>query len=129
MVILFSLFLEVIKIRASGYRKGEVIGHYLTPTIIIAVAGSAIGNLIGYFVLVKPFLNIYYTTYSVGPIAIEFDFRNFVFTTIMPVAIMLIINFIMLWRKLSLLLFLILCNFYYVLCHKIIIINKCKQRI
>ena len=90
-------------LRASGYKKSEIIGHYLTPTIIVAAAGSVIGNLLGYFVMVKPFLDIYYTSYSIGPIAIEFDFVNFVFTTILPVVIMLAINFIMLWRKLSLL--------------------------
>ena len=90
-------------LRASGYKKSEIIGHYLTPTVIVAAVGSVIGNLLGYFVMVKPFLDIYYTSYSIGPIAIEFDFGNFVFTTILPVVIMLAINFIMLWRKLSLL--------------------------
>lgn len=90
-------------LRASGYKKSEIIGHYLTPTVIVAAAGSVIGNLLGYFVMVKPFLDIYYTSYSIGPIAIEFDFGNFVFITIIPVVIMLAINFIMLWRKLSLL--------------------------
>ena len=90
-------------LRASGYKKSEIIGHYLTPTVIVAAVGSVIGNLLGYFVMVKPFLDIYYTSYSIGPIAIEFDFGNFLFTTILPVVIMLAINFIMLWRKLSLL--------------------------
>lgn len=90
-------------LRASGYKKSGIIGHYLTPTVIVATVGSVIGNLLGYFVMVKPFLDIYYTSYSIGPIEIEFDFGNFVFTTILPVVIMLAINFIMLWRKLSLL--------------------------
>lgn len=90
-------------LRASGYKKSEIIGHYLTPTMIVAVTGSVIGNLIGYFVMVKPFLNIYYTTYSIGPIKIQFDFGNFAFTTILPVVIMVVINFVMLSRKLSLL--------------------------
>ncbi len=89
-------------LRVSGYRKSEIIGHYLTPAIIVAAVGSVIGNLLGYFVMIKPFLDIYYTSYSIGPIEVEFDFGNFVFTTILPVLIMLAINFIMLWRKLSL---------------------------
>lgn len=89
-------------LRASGYKKSEIIGHYLTPTIIVATAGSVIGNLIGYFLMVKPFLDIYYTTYSIGPIEIKFDFANFALTTILPVVIMIVINFIILSRKLSL---------------------------
>ena len=89
-------------LRASGYKKGEIIWHYLQPTLIIAIVGSAIGNAFGYTVAIKPFLNLYYTSYCVGPIEIKFNPAAFLLTTVLPVVIMILINYIMLARKLSL---------------------------
>lgn len=87
---------------ASGYRKGEIIWHYLQPTLIVAVIGSAIGNLLGYTAMIKPFMGAYYNTYSIGPIHIRFSIAAFITTTILPVVIMLLINYIMLASKMSL---------------------------
>ncbi len=89
-------------LRASGYTKGEMVLHYLTPTAIVAVVASAIGNLLGYTVMVQPFLNVYYTTYCLPPYTLIFSMRAFILTTIVPVIIMIAINFFVLIRKLSL---------------------------
>ena len=89
-------------LRASGYTKMEIIFHYLSPTIIIAVLSSILGNLLGYTVMIKPFESIYYTTYSIAPIENHFSIEAFITTTIVPVVLMIIINFIMLYNKLSL---------------------------
>ncbi len=89
-------------LRASGYTKGEIIRHYLWPTIIIAVVGSAVGNALGYTVMIQPFLRMYYTSYSIGPISIEFAPATFVVTTVIPVVLMIGINYFMLAKKLSL---------------------------
>lgn len=89
-------------LRASGYTRGEVIWHYLQPTLIIGIAGSAIGNILGYTAMIDPMLGIYNNTYSIGPLKIEFSIPAFLTTTILPVALMLIINYLMLVRKLSL---------------------------
>ena len=87
---------------ALGYRKGEIIRHYLTPTVIVALVGSGVGNLLGYTVMIRPFVNIYYNTYSIGPLNMKFSLPAFATTTILPVTIMVLINLWMLWRKLSL---------------------------
>ena len=89
-------------LRAMGYKKWEIIWHYLQPTMIVAVTGSVIGNILGYTVMIEPFINMYYTSYSIGPIEISFDVKTFIITTVLPVVIMFIINFYMLARKLSL---------------------------
>lgn len=89
-------------LRSLGYRKGEIILHYLKPTLIVAVIGSVLGNLIGYTLMIEPFIDIYYTTYSIGPIDIRFDIPSFLLTTVLPVVIMVLINCFMLARKLSL---------------------------
>ena len=89
-------------IRSMGYKKSEIIFHYLQPTLIVAVIGSVLGNVIGYTLMIEPFIDIYYTTYSVGPIDIRFDVPTFLITTILPVVIMTVINCCMLAGKLSL---------------------------
>lgn len=89
-------------LRALGFTKWEIIRHYLKPTLIVAVLGSLLGNLIGYTLMIEPFINMYYTTYSVGPLHIRFDLASFLLTTILPVVIMVVINCFLLGRKLSL---------------------------
>ena len=89
-------------LRSLGFKKSEIILHYLQPTLIVAVVGSILGNLIGYTLMIQPFINIYYTTYSVGPIDVPFDVPSFLLTTILPVVIMIFINCYMLAGKLSL---------------------------
>ncbi len=89
-------------LRSMGYKKKEILWHYLQPTLIIAAIGSVVGNTLGYTVMIEPFLNIYYNTYSIGPIKVEFDVPTFVLTTILPIAIMVAINSYMLMKKLSL---------------------------
>lgn len=87
---------------ASGYKKSEIIWHYIQTTLIVAVAGSVIGNVLGYTVMINPFVDMYYTMYSIGPIEINFSVSAFLITTILPVVIMVVINYVMLRRKLSL---------------------------
>lgn len=89
-------------LRSMGYKKSEIIWHYLQPTLIIAVVGSVVGNILGYTVMIEPFMDIYYNTYSIGPIEIKFNVASFLLTTILPILIMVFTNCFMLARKLSL---------------------------
>ncbi len=89
-------------LRASGYKKSEIVWHYLSPTIIVAVISSIVGNALGYTVMIAPFEDMYYGTYSMAPIDIQFNIEAFVTTTILPVVIMIVINWWMLYSKLSL---------------------------
>ena len=88
-------------LRSLGYKKSEIVMHYLAPTIIIALLSSIVGNGLGYTVMLKPFENLYYGTYSIAPIEIQFNLEAFITTTILPVVIMIFINWIMLFNKLS----------------------------
>ena len=89
-------------LRASGYKKSEIISHYLMPTIIIAFVSSVVGNLLGYTVMLEPFKELYYGTYSLAPLDVQFNAEAFITTTILPVIIMIFINWWMLHSKLSL---------------------------
>lgn len=88
--------------RALGYSKGEIVWHYMQPTIIVALLGSVIGNVLGYTVMIQPFLNMYYTSYSIGPLPIRFDLPTFIITNVIPVILMILIIWVMLSNKLSL---------------------------
>lgn len=89
-------------LRASGFKKSEVVAHYLSPTIIIAFVSSVVGNIVGYTVMLKPFEDLYYNSYSIAPLDIQFNLEAFITTTILPVLIMILINWFMLYNKLSL---------------------------
>lgn len=89
-------------LRSLGLKRKEIIWHYLQPTLFVAVTGSVLGNLIGYTLMIRPFIDIYYNTYSVGPLEINFDVPTFMITTILPIVIMVFINCYMLARKMSL---------------------------
>ena len=89
-------------LRSLGYKKKEIIWHYLQPTLFVAVVGSVLGNIIGYTLMIQPFVNMYYMMYSIGPIEVKFDLPTFLLTTILPIVIMLLINSFALANKLSL---------------------------
>jgi len=89
-------------LRALGYKKSEIIAHYLSPIAIIALVSSVIGNIAGYTVMINPFKEMYYSNYAIAPINIQFNLEAFVLTTILPVVIMILINWFMLYNKLSL---------------------------
>lgn len=89
-------------LRALGYKKGEIIWHYLFPTIVIALFSAVIGNVIGYTLMIEPFKELYYSSYCLPPLEIQFNSSAFVLTTVIPIVIMLVINFAMLASKISL---------------------------
>lgn len=89
-------------LRALGYTRAEMIWHYLRPTLLVTVVAAIVGNILGYTVMLEPFLSMYYSSYCLPPIAIQFSMRAFAITTIAPVVIMVIINVVLLYNKLVL---------------------------
>lgn len=89
-------------LRALGYTRGEMIWHYLRPTLFVTVVAAFVGNVLGYTVMLKPFLNMYYSSYSMPPIDVRFSLRAFAITTIAPLLIMVVINVALLYNKLVL---------------------------
>lgn len=89
-------------LRATGYTKGELIRHYMTMPLIITLTGALVGNVLGYTALKDFAASAYYGSYSLPTFQTLWNPEAFVKTTVIPLAIMLVINFIMLSRKLSL---------------------------
>lgn len=89
-------------LRASGYKKIEIVLHYMKLPVIITFISAIVGNIIAYTAIIEPYKKLYYDFYSLPPLNVKWNTEAFILTTIAPVLIMIIINFIMLNKKLSL---------------------------
>ena len=89
-------------LRATGYKKSELIRHYMAMPILVTFAGAIVGNILGYTVLKDFAASAYYGSYSLPTYVTLWNPSAFINTTVIPLIIMLAINFIMLSRKLSL---------------------------
>ena len=89
-------------LRASGYTKGEMIRHYMMLPLMAFTAGMIVGNLLGYTVMKQFMLDIYFKMYSLGEIETLWNSYAFWITTLIPLALMIIINFLILAHKMQL---------------------------
>ena len=89
-------------LRASGYTKGELIRHYMTLPVIITLFGALIGNILGYTVMKNVCASMYYGSYSLPTYVTIWNADAFGMTTLVPITIMLIINYGVLHHKLQL---------------------------
>ncbi|WP_296013493.1 FtsX-like permease family protein [uncultured Adlercreutzia sp.] len=85
---------------ASGYRKRELLCHYLALPALVGVAAAAVGNIAGYGWLSAPMRDLYYNSYSLPPYEAVFNPEVFVLTTVVPVVLLVGITFAGLLRKL-----------------------------
>ncbi len=88
-------------LRASGYSKGELIRHYLFMPMAVTVIAGLIGNILGYTVFQNIFVGVYYSNYSLATYETLWNAQAFLETTIVPFFIMLIVNLIVLAKKLK----------------------------
>lgn len=86
---------------ASGFSKFEILFHYMKLPVYVTAIGAAIGNLLSYTVMIKPMKTMYYGFFSLVPMELRFNLSAFLLTTVLPISIMLIINFFTLLLKLS----------------------------
>lgn len=89
-------------LRSLGYKKSEILMHYLLPTFAVTCLAAIVGNVLAYTVMIEPFKNFYYTTYSVPPISAGFSIADFALSTIAPIVIIIAINYLLIRSKLSL---------------------------
>ena len=86
---------------ASGYTKNELIRHYMVLPIIITIVSCIIGNIVGYLIFPPYFKDMYYASYCLPPLKVQFIPEAFITTTIIPLVFMLVINYLMLRHKLN----------------------------
>ncbi len=89
-------------LRASGYSKAELICHYMAMPMAIILIAAVVGNILGYTVFKGYMADLYYASYSLPTYVTIWNADAFIRTTVIPVILMFVINFIMLANKLSL---------------------------
>ncbi len=89
-------------LRASGYTKRELLGHYLALPLVVTIAAAIAGNIIGYTGMKFFVADMYYHSYSLPTYKTRWNADAFISTTLVPALIILVINFLMISRALSL---------------------------
>ena len=89
-------------LRATGYTRGEILRHYMLMPIIVTLLASAAGNLLGYTIFKDAAVALYYNSYSLVTYETLWNMDAFLVTTILPLILMILINFIVIYRKLRL---------------------------
>ena len=80
-------------LRASGYTRQELIRHYMTLPVLVTLAGALIGNILGYTVFKGICADMYYGSYSLPTFVTIWNAEAFLLTTVVPVVIMIVINY------------------------------------
>lgn len=88
-------------LRAMGYSKGELVRHYLFMPMAVTLLGALIGNILGYTVFQKAFVGVYYANYSLPTYKTLWNADAFLNTTVAPIVIMLLVNTLVLIKKLK----------------------------
>ena len=86
-------------LRASGYTRRELTVNYMMAPLIVTIAGAVMGNILGYSYFKKVVVAMYYNSYSLPEYETVWTPDAFVKTTVIPVILMLVINFIIIRRK------------------------------
>ncbi len=89
-------------LRASGYTKGELVRYYMSGPLIVVIFASIAGNILGYTVFKYTVTSMYYNSYSLPTYETLWTPDAFIRTTIVPIIIMLVINFVVIIRMLRL---------------------------
>ena len=89
-------------LRASGYTRRELIIHYMSLPVVITLIGALVGNILGYTLLKQVCAGMYYGSYSLPTYVTIWNAEAFWMTTVVPVIIMLTINYGILYYKLRL---------------------------
>lgn len=88
-------------LRASGYTKGELLRHYMVNPVLVTLIAAVIGNILGYTALVDMMAGMYYNSYSLPTYHTLWNAEAFIDTTVIPVILMFLINFMVLSSKLK----------------------------
>ncbi len=78
---------------ALGYRKSEIIRHYLALPLISGAVGAVAGNALGYVFVINKMSDLYYNSYSLPPYQTIWDWGVFAQSTLLPLCLLAAINF------------------------------------
>ncbi len=86
---------------ASGYRRREIVLHYLLLPSIVGVLAAGIGTALGVRVFTIPMKDLYYGSYSLPPFHVSWSWEVVVQTAVVPVAALVGVTLLGLLRKMG----------------------------
>lgn len=86
---------------ASGYKKRELLLNYMAMPLFIVIIASIAGNAISYLRVYKIYANVYYQSYDLPVFEPYITLRSFLITSIMPLVLYLVINYIIIAKSLK----------------------------
>ena len=86
---------------ASGYRKREIVLHYLALPAIVGILASLLGTALGVSVFTEPMRSLYYGSYSLPPFRVFWSWEIFVKCAVVPAAALVLITLVGLLRKMG----------------------------
>lgn len=86
---------------ASGYRKREIILHYLALPAIVGILAAGLGCTLGVAFFTEPMRNLYYGSYSLPPFRVYWSWEIFVKCAVVPAAALILITLVGLLRKMG----------------------------
>lgn len=89
-------------LRASGYSRKELIRHYMTMPCIVMLVAAAVGNILGYTIFEDYMAGMYYGSYSLPTYETVWSAEAFWKTTLIPLLLLIVINYVMLRSKFTL---------------------------
>ena len=89
-------------LRATGYTIRELTLHYMSAPFIVSLVACLVGNILGYTYFKSVMASLYYNSYSLTSYKTIWSMSAFIETTLVPLMIMIVVNYVTLKRKLSL---------------------------
>lgn len=86
---------------ANGYKKSELVLNYIANSVIITFLAAVLGNILGYTYFTDSFKDVYYKSFNLPNFTPNFNFEALIITTIIPISIILIFNYLYIYRKLN----------------------------
>jgi len=89
-------------LRASGYTRKELLLHYIILPVLVTLTAAVLGNVLGYTFLKYTMANMYYHSYSLPTYVTVWNPVAFVKTTLVPCALVVAVEILLIGRTLSL---------------------------
>lgn len=86
---------------ASGYRRREIVLHYLALPAIVGVVAALLGTGLGVAFFTEPMRGLYYGSYSLPPFQVYWSWEIFVKCAVVPAAALILITLVGLLRKMG----------------------------
>ncbi len=86
---------------ASGYRKREIVLHYLALPAVVGILAAGLGCALGIAFFTEPMRNLYYGSYSLPPFRVYWSWEIFVKCAVVPAGALTLITLVGLLRKIG----------------------------